>query len=340
MLALSGCASRNAKPDVSLPAPASNDVESESPDLNQRVRMVLMLPADVPPPVALKRRLLRGLNIQILVEVPSARRMDGNLLDPGSVAIEWAGKPLPHHVFYKRPDMALVFALFDPALLEEIPQGELTATAGLVGEEEMAAGWRLPLSFTPEEVSTAREAHEARGPGGSGWRVRMLDPGGQPVGGAWMFGQRREDLLAMSGDNGVVLLDAENRNAPGPHYAWSPRHWTTEFDPIREPRVTVIPRTAATSRDVDLEVRRADGVPPSRSVVLIDNNHYGVYTDVAETVTVRRESATSLLVLSPGHEVGTAVVAPGEDSVAVLLEPLGTMEISPPRPPAPPVETP
>jgi len=265
--------------------------EAENANLNRDAKISLLLERGVPAQEGLRRAILAGRSIQATVAIDAK-----SLLDPNSVAVEWNGQPIPHFVYYKQADFAMIFALPDFDRMAEREEGELTMTAKLVGADAIAAGWRLPVTISRDEATSAALAfHNRTGPATT---IRGAD--GRPAAGAWFFGQRRADLLALADAEGRVILDAPSRNTPGPHYAWNAESWTAAFESMTNPDVTLVPREGNT-RAGSLVAVDVGGLAVQPIVVLVDNNSYVVSVGNSAKLDLRSDMETELLILSPGH---------------------------------------
>jgi len=240
-------------------------------ELNQRLQIRLMLPPSVPPDHGVKQRLMEGKNLQAMIIVPQGQDVGGPLLDPASVSVTWNGKRQQHHLVYKAPSLALLFARVDDQVLAE--QNELSVTARLIGSDpkaEVDAGWVLPITFSPAEIERIQQAPEPQGR-----TVLIQAPSRKPIPGAYLLGQRREDVWALANDAGTVTLTAPTRNTMEIHYAGAPGYWTTPFDPVVSRTITLQPiPLKAKPEKVRLDLRDADGERIRNALLLVNEREY------------------------------------------------------------------
>lgn len=251
---------------------------------------------------------------QALVSIPEAQNPGGRMLDPNSVRVQWNGKELETFVYYKVPQLALLFVLHDEDLLRDEAEGLLTMEAGFLGEEEMAAGWQLPVTIT-DEAFTSRTIALERG----GRAVRIADADGQPIANARLFGQRRADMLAAANAEGIVYLDAASRNTPGDHYAFAEGYWTTGFDPITTPEVVLHPRTEESTRRVQVRFNADEEAAPEKALLLVDNTYYTTLENGEGTVELLAFREGEVLLLLPGRLPLRAVSVAGEETLEITL---------------------
>jgi len=287
-LLMVGCGGRRAE---TVPA-------AESAELNTRATIKLVGIDNRFPAQSVAERLARHQSIHALIQVPEGKEPGGPLLDPNSVVVELDGRPLETYLLYRNPSVALVFATVG----DDRPTTgtELSITARFVDEADMAAGWRLPLSFTPDQL--ARLSTE---PIRTGRTIRVLDEAGNPMAGALVFGQRREDLFARTDADGNVVLDAPTRNSFETHFAWSPGTWVTRFDAIREPEPRLVPREGnSTSRKVRLDLRDAEGNAIPDAWLLVNDADWVRYrAGKSVRLPLRTDRANLLNVIAPGFQV-------------------------------------
>lgn len=255
-----------------------------------------------------------GRVTQALVSIPEAQNPGGRMLDPNSVRVQWNGRNLETFVYYKVPQLALLFVLHDEDLLRSESQGILTMEAGFLGEQEMAAGWQLPVTIT-DEAFTSRTMALERG----GRAVRIVDPEGEPVESARLFGQRRADMLSAANAEGIVYLDAASRNTPGDHYAFAEGYWTTGFDPITTPEVVLHPRTEETTRRVQVRLESTEEPLPEQVLLLVENTYYATLEDGEGTVELLAFREGEVLVLLPGRLPQRVVSPAWEESLGITL---------------------
>ncbi len=269
--------------------------EEPTPE-NSDLQIRLLVDHSLPAPEALRERMLTGQNLQALAVIQSGENGSGRLLDPDSFSANWGDTPLPTFVYYKNPATALVFALPDISIIANEPESELSMTAKLIGDEEISAGWRLPISLTKEDVDTIRDRQKNM----AGRTVLVTDSEtGNPIKGAWVFGQRRGDLVTRSRDDGRALLTAPTRNAAGPHYAWADNYWTTDFDPVSSRTVPLIPMGDSLF-ETEVTIKSPTGEVVDEAVLFIGNRSYAIAQSGVATVTFPRsvESPVALVLVA------------------------------------------
>lgn len=313
---------------LSLSSAGAQEAPSQ---LNKRLQINLLVDPSVSPAEGVRKRVREGLNLQALIAIPEATNAGGPLLDPRSLSVRWNKTPLHHFVYYKAPQTALVFALVPPEVIEKEPKGEVVMNARLLSSKEDDAGWRLPLEFTADDVTTMTASIRAK----TGRRVRMVDEAGKPVAGAYLFGQRRSDLFAESGEDGLVVLDAPSRNSNAPHLAWSPGHWTTSFDPITTQTITLSPKPGPGDRKVTLRLQDAAGAPIKEALVLIDeSNDFFHYQDgVSMKMTIPGREVTPVIIIAAGYTPKHVELTEEDGTRTVKLE---NRIVLPARPPGTP----
>src|SRR5690606_7849636 len=82
--------------------------------------------------------------------------------------------------------------------------------------------------------------------------VTVLDDDGAPVEDAWVFGQTRSDLLALTDEDGRAIMDLPSRNTFSPHLAWTAERWPVEFDPMRTRRLPLGPPVTSKQRRIKI----------------------------------------------------------------------------------------
>lgn len=278
---------------------------------NRELRLRLLVDPQRDPAEAIRERISEGQNIQMIATLPGARLPNGRLLDPNSVRVMWNEKPLPTYVYYKEPSTALVFALTDFIS----GPGELSATASLLDSGTIDSGWRLPIPVKSADQGTTDTT--ARGRAIS---VRWAEDD-SPTSGSFVFGQRRSDLLTISDDRGLAWLDAPTRNTAGNHYAWRTDSWTTAFDPISSPTVSLYRRHPAAERPVTVHAHDAAGRSIDRGLVVVDHVRYVPLRHGLAEVMVRGEGETFVLVIAAGYEPAFTTVRDDEAEAAIQLIP-------------------
>lgn len=164
------------------------------------------------------QRVRLGAAVLALIEVPSARALGGDLIDPASVQASYGDSPAEVRLVYRLPHLAVAAILPDPTAFEADPHGEIELTAATLGSGEAATA-HLALD-TPTSPTLQRR----------GQAVRLIDPTGAPIDGGFVFGQKINSLFGRSDPNGRVLLDFPGRSTLDPHLAWAPGFWTVPFD--------------------------------------------------------------------------------------------------------------
>lgn len=304
---------------------------ADDASINKRIQIRPMLEPGLSAAEGLRARLHRGLNVQAIVSIPGAMKPGGTLLDPNAVSIRWNEEELPLYVHYKAPQTALLFALLPLATIEKEPTGELSVSARLLGSTDIDAGWRIPLTLTSDDLTTITLAREKR----IGRAVTLLDEDSSPLEDAFLFGQRRLDLLGQSDANGIVMLDSFTRNDSEPHHAWSPGHWTRSFDPISTTTLTLARKDPARDRSIEVIVRDHFNVPMPEAVIIVENNFYFDYMRGAENrFNVPGGRAATLIVLGAGYDPVRVTVAENQERVEVRLDSLIVKAVM--QPPGPP----
>ena len=286
----------------------------EEPALNRDMQIVLANRSASSPAEEVIQAIASGRTLQAIATIPAAASPGGPLLNPASVRVNWNERSLDTFVYYKQPHVAVLFTLLPVDTFEDDPNGKLTMEASFIGAEGPAAGWQLPIVI-PDEAFTSATLSQRR-PG----RVqKLLDQEGEPADGAFLFGQRRSDLYARADDAGVVILDATNRNTPDRHYAWGAQTWTTAFDPVSSPTITLMRRDPADARPVSVALVDEQGNPVSKALLMIDNRDYVVYTGDTVTVEAPTSGPLEVLAIAAGHSVAKRVVEPVESTVSITL---------------------
>lgn len=268
---------------------------------------------------ALVGRLNEDKSLHAILSLPETRRRDGALLDPRSVTVTWNGRELPIYTYYKAPNVALLFVLPGMEIFVEEPEGTLRVEASLLGERSRGLLHESPLTFTSDDMEARAEAAAARL--GQGLLFRNAE--GEPIEGAWIFGQRREDLVARTGAEGTVLLDAPARSTAPIHYAWSGDHWTERFDPVYQSTVTLIPRTDSRTATLTLRPTCPAGDRVEEGLLLVGDDyfHHWVWGQRARLDLPPQPDVPALL-LAPGFEKLPSTVDTLAAEGRVTLQPL------------------
>jgi hypothetical protein len=285
---LTSCQS-NAKPPANT-APAA--------PINTRATIKLVGGESADPATRVCERLARHQSIHAVIQIPEAATPGGPLLDPARVEVTLNGEPLETYLLYRNPTVALVFAtaLDDRATTPT----ELTITAALADETDLAAGWRLPLAPTAEQMSRMNVPSTREGR-----TIRVLDQTGDGVDQARVFGQRREDLLAIANADGRVVLDAPTRSSFETQFAWAPGTWVTRFDAIREPEPVLIPRKGSEKKlSVKLELVGKDGEAITDAWLLVNDSDW-VRWKPGKSIRIptRTDRKNLLNVIAAGYQV-------------------------------------
>lgn len=264
-------------------------------DLNRSASVKLMGLPPGDPAVAVCERLAEGLAIQAVITIPSASQPGGDLLDPQSLEMMIDDQPLLTYLLYKTPNLGVAFGVPQRAL--ETPPSELSLTVRLLGEPDIAAGWRLPLSPTADQAARMARPAERQGR-----QVLILDEAGLPFVGARFFGQRREDLFAVTGADGLVVLDAPSRGSLELHYAWAPGTWMNRFNTMENESTTLTSRDGSTrSRRFDLTMRAAGGVRIDRALLLVNDLDWVEWqAERSVTVPIRKGGPNYIHIIAPG----------------------------------------
>lgn len=281
-----------------------------------RIEVVLMVGDNQTPTEYLNARLGQGRNWQAMVMAPTSGDTPPRLLDPGSFTVRWNGRPITHHLYYKMPQGALLFIMPDHALLAAEPRGELIVAGRLLGDAAREAALRMVVEIDTAAAMAAPAAEAAK----RGDRIRIVDTQGNPVPGALVFGQRREDLLARTNAQGIATLDAPTRNSAAPHYAWARGTWATRFDPVDSPTVTLLPIAASPETVVTLNTQCEDGGTVEGGLLLVGDTIYYEWRQ-GETFTIRRPPSTAgnALILTATHFAGNVPIESLETGATVTL---------------------
>lgn len=269
-------------------------------------------------PSSLRTRLLDGRNIQVLLPVVDGTKVGGRLLDPESVDIAWEGESLDQFLYYKTPQLALLFAILSPDALRAHPKGELLIRGRLHGSASDDLTSSVLFNFAPAEIDRIA-TNQAR----DGRSVLLLDPEKKPVGGGFLFGQRREDLYTLSDSEGVAILDRPDRSSSATHFAGREGFWTLSFDPVSSRTLTLQPRTETVTRPVELKVRSTTGEPISNGLLLVQNTYY-LWWEGGAPVDLHappgREIEATLMVA--GYSPQLLRISPNQQTAIVQLAPL------------------
>lgn len=267
---------------------------------------------------ALARRLGEDKSLHAILSLPETRRVDGALLDPDSVIATWNGRPLPAHMYYKAPTVGLFFILPGDDILAAEPEGILRVEASLLGERSRGVLFGARVFLTGADLENRGAAAGAR----RGQQLRLEGGDGGPVEGAWIFGQRREDLVARTDARGIVLLDAPARSSAPIHYAWADGYWTERFDPVRRSAVTMTPRRDARRVSVTLRPEGPDGGRVEEGLLLVGDDYFHHWTwGRSGRLRVPVEDVPALL-LAPGYEKYTTTIDAIAEDGTVTLTPL------------------
>lgn len=169
----------------------------------------------------LRQRFIQGKNFQAIAPIEA-----GKLLDPRTVETRWNGRPIPHYLFYKTPEVALLFMLPDGEI-SQAGEGRLTISASLLNGPKAAAE-SVSVHIREGDIALRASAREAL----QGRRITVTSLEGEPIAGAFVFGQRRSDLLTGTDERGVALMDSPERSAGRAHIAWKEGYWPVFFDPL------------------------------------------------------------------------------------------------------------
>ncbi|MBI1289755.1 hypothetical protein GC173_00730 [bacterium] len=309
VMALVGCRST---------ATTAAPVAEPSAPLNSRATIKLVNLEGHDPAGGVCERLARHQSIHAVIQVPDGAKPGGPLLDPLSIEVALDEQPLETYILYRNPTVALVFATVDED--RATTPTELTITARFVDESDMAAGWRLPLSPTADQVARSHAPANR-----TGRTIRVMDVDGQGVAEARVFGQRREDLFAIADSDGHVILDAPTRSSFETHFAWAPGTWVTRFDAIREPEpVLVQRRRTETHRSFTLDLVGSDGLPMNDAWLLVNDADWVRWTPGRIVrLPLRKDRKNLLNVIAAGYQVKAIEFEKTPAEKRLVLEPLG-----------------
>ncbi len=303
--------------------PAAGAAGEEAPpdgELNVRLQVTVIEtdPGEEGPAGEVLAAFRAGRAVSCLVRVPGAAQPGGSLLDPESVRFSWNGNLLPSFAYYHHPVSGLAFAILEQDTVRQSPEGELSLTARLVGEEEPAAGWRLPVDLTGglQDGTDAPARPEAR-------TVTVQDKAGDPIGGAYFFGQSVEGLLTRSGPDGTVVLGRASVDPATRHHAWAAGYWTSRVNLLEDSRAVLRPAVEETARRLDVTVEDSDGAGISPVILDVEMGRYTVLEGSGpHAVTVPAEGDVRLVAVAAGWRARSVTVEEGKDSVRIVLEPL------------------
>ncbi|MCC5875294.1 MAG: hypothetical protein JJU11_03645 [Candidatus Sumerlaeia bacterium] len=265
-------------------------VPSTAPD---RVNVTwIHVPGD-DPATALRNRLREDKSFHGLLLIDTGE----NLLDPRSVRLTWEGEPIDHFVYYKSPGSALLFVLPDQEPFRQQTVGYLKIHGAMLGENRTAVIQEFPLLFSDDDFEEQETARKNRG----GERIQVVNPERRPIEGAWLFGQRREDLVTRSDEGGMFQLDAPSRSSSPIHYAWADGFWTHAFDPVHERRVTLLPRLDATNVELDFTLTSPDGERIDSALLLVADDTYLHWRGSAMNTSIPADRDAKVLIMAPGH---------------------------------------
>ncbi len=292
----------------------------EPEELNTRLQITVIEsdPDAAGPTGEAKAAVRAGRALSCLVRVPEATTIGGPLLDPRSVEFSWNGAPLPTFAYYHHPVSGLAFVLLEEEVLRGEPEGELSLTARLLGEEEPAAGWRLPVDFTGvlEEIEGESRPTAPRA-------IAVRDEAGAPLEGAFLFGQGVQALFARTGPDGIVPLDNPRVDPASPHYAWAEGYWPTRISPLEQRRATLHTAGEETSRQVETTITDESGRAISPAIVDLEMGSYTVLEgDGPHLLAVPDGRAVRLVAVAAGYGARSVEVEAGEESVRFILQPL------------------
>ncbi|MCC6545804.1 hypothetical protein IT570_01450 [Candidatus Sumerlaeota bacterium] len=285
--------------------------------LNTRLRSKLLVDPKLDPQAALRKRLSEGHNIQVLLTIPDAGRRGGPLLDPDSVLVKWKDNPLTSYVYYTTPKTAVLFALFPQGEVAADNKGDIEVSGRLLGSSSPDAGWRLPLQFSADDETSHSIAMAAR----RGRMIHVQDEDGQPLPGAFVFGQRIHDLLTTADEHGNVMLDAMIRNSSSKHTAWTREHWTSGIDPITTQTLTLVKKDPSRDRKVSFIIKDDRSGPVKDAVILVDETNYYFHYEDGKNVScvIPRKENSQALVLVAGFSARRVWIPPDEETVIVTM---------------------
>lgn len=269
------------------------------------------------PSEALRLRVQKDKSFHALLTIAGAGERGGVLLDPRSVYVTWNGEAVPFQVYYKSVGSALVFVMPNEEIFAEVPMGYLRIYGSLLGEKSTTQLGEVPILFDGTDFEMQQVARNNR----RGERIQVLDESGSSIEGAWLFGQRREDLVTRSNERGFFLLDAPGRSTAITHYAWSDSHWTLPFDPVHERRLTLQSRDSSKTIDLDFVLRSTDGEAIDNALLLVSDDQYHHWENRGPlTIPVPDREGVDILVLAPGHAVRRLPIDQFLDGSEILLQ--------------------
>jgi hypothetical protein len=275
--------------------------------------------ADGPTTASLKQRLLGGKNFQAMILLPDARGRNSPLLDPHTVSVKWCGAPRPAYVYYRVPALALVFALLDADTLIANPAGNLEVTAALVSADKQSVHEVFPLQFSAAEIEQLRLAQESL----SGRPIKVLNQSGDGVAGAFVFGQRRSDILTRTDAAGAATLDVPSRSSSPTHHAWHPEYFAARFDPLTSTTITLTARRdAATTFTITARPVAPDGAAVRDAILIVNYVDYYVWpTNDVVRISAPRDRDVQLTILAAGFAPTAIKLSAALTAEKIVLEP-------------------
>lgn len=257
-------------------------------------------------------RIEKGKNLQALVLIPESATPGGPLLDPADVRVSWNGELLEHYTLFKRPDLALVFAL--PTIDEDALRTTSTLSLSLPfyqngDRHEVESATSVPAGNVGELDNQSFRR-----------RLRIYGQDGEQLAGAYLFGQRREDLFTRADDNGRVVLDAPTRNAASPHIVWTESHWPVAFDPITSRTITLQYKQPEITREITVSVTGPNGEPVPNAILLSNHVEYTRFSGEPVTIEIPTIYPTPLYVVAPGYKTSAKQITPEMETVTVRLD--------------------
>jgi len=286
---------------------------------NKDVIIRFMADPKVEPGAGIVSRLRAGFNIQASVLIPSARSVAGELLDPESVKVRLHGRELETLVFYRTPEVAIVFALAETNDLKPDTTHTLEISAKRLNAKKIEAGWGLPIFISAEDIAARRAAETSR----EGATMTLWKANGRPATDATVFSQSIADLFRAADAEGKVVLDAPGRMRPGRQRAGGARYWTTEFDPKSGTRIELQSRNIGPRPKVSLVVQDAEGNDLQSALLFVQDTYFERYkVPFEKRLRFADKSQQKILILASGFEpksVDYAALHPGE---MIRLNPL------------------
>lgn len=293
---------------------------------NKDVIIRFMADPKVDPAASIASRLRAGFNIQASVQIPGARSAAGDLLDPDSVKVRLRGRDLETLVFYRTPEVAIVFALPETDDLKPDTTHTLEISAKRLNAKKIEAGWGLPIFISADDIAARRAAETSR----EGATITLWRANRKPAADATVFSQSVADLFRAADAEGKVVLDAPGRMRPGRQRAGGARYWTTEFDPKGGTEIDLQSRSTGPRPRVSLVVQDADGNDLPSALLFVQDTYFVRYAVPFEKrLRFADNSQQTILILAPGYAPKTvdyATLNPGE---MIRMEPLP--EVAPQR---------